>query len=52
MVVKPIIFLSKPGKGVLPLTASQPSVSEYQALYYSSFSVLADRAEFRYQREE
>ena len=57
MVIKTVISLSKSGKGILPLAASHPSISEYHALYFSSFfffffSSLADGAEFRYQFEE
>lgn len=40
MVIKPIIFLSKSGKGFLPLTASHPNVSEYHALNHSSVPAL------------
>lgn len=37
MVIKAVISISKSGKGILPLAASHPSISEYHALYYSSF---------------
>ena len=37
MVIKTVISLSKSGKGILPLAASHPSISEYHALYFSSF---------------